>query len=149
MPGVLWTRADQLRNALVAALAAAGRPAIGTTYVLAGGNVAYECESIIVHVEDIRTGTPGVAAPGPVKSGTPWVATLAAHVVRDCQPVGDADAPPTVAEQEAASAELLDDAATFPKAVLAIGCSATVISATFPGPLGGMAAAVLRVQVAL
>lgn len=152
MAGVLWTRADALRDAVVAALAAGGRAAVPSSFVFAGGNVAYECESLIVHVEDMRTGTPAAAAPRPIKGGTPWVVSLAAHLVRDCQPVGDGETPPTDAEQEAASLQLLDDAATFPAAVLTLaagGCGVAVTSVTFPGPQGGMAAAVLRVQVSL
>lgn len=152
MAGVLWTRADALRDAVVAALAAGGRAAVPSTFVLAGGNVAYECESLIVHVEDVRTGTPGSVDARPIKGGTPWVVSLAAHLVRDCQPVGDGEVPPTDAEQEVASVQLLDDAATFVPAVLALaagGCGLAVTSITFPGPQGAMAAAVLRVQVSL
>lgn len=151
MPGRLWTLADSFRSVVVAQLAAAGRPAVAVSYVSVGGNVAYDCESVIVHVEDMRTGQPGAPAPGPVNKGTGWTVQLAAHVVRDCQPVGDGEVPPTEAERNAAALELLEDAAVFPAIVLAFAgsCNLVVVSGTFPGPLGDTAAAVLRVQVGL
>ena len=147
--GLSDTAAD-LRDAVVAALAAAGRPAFPRVYVSDGGNVAYDCEQLVVAVEDIRPGLPGEAGTVQLDTRVTWTAIIAVHALRCAPTIADDGTPPTPAEIDASAAVILADADALLRGAydFAQACRrAATATLTFPGPTGGYAVAVMRLEV--
>lgn len=141
-----------VRDAVAAALAAAARPAFPRVYVSDGADVAYDCEQLVVAVENVRSGLPGEAGFVYLDARLTWTAVLAVHAVRCAPTLDDQGNPPEPAEITASAAGIQGDGAALLEGarVYAQACRrAAVATLTFPGPLGGYAVAVMRVEVLL
>lgn len=153
MAGLFDTVAD-LRDAIVAALAAAvpPRPPFDRIIVSDGADVVYDCEQLILAVEGIRTGVPGVPDAAQLDGRVAWTAIVAVHAVR-CAPTmddqGNAPSPESISES-AESVHADADALMRGAFDFAQACRrAAVATLTFPGPLGGYAVALMRLEVSL
>jgi len=141
-----------LRDAIVAALAANGRPPFGRVFISDGADVAYDCEQLVVAVEGIRTGLPGVPDTVQLDGRVTWTAVVAVHAVRCAPTIDDQGNVPSAAEITASAESSQGDADALMAGAYAYAqaCKrAAVATLQFPGPLGGYAVALLRLEVLL
>lgn len=151
MAGLFDTIAG-LRDAVVSALAAGGRPAFDRVVISDGADVAYDCEQLVLAVEAIRTGLPGVPDVVQLDGRVSWTAVVAVHAVRCAPTLDDQGNPPSPEEITASAESVAGDGDALMRGAFdyAQECRrAAVATLTFPGPLGGYAVALLRLEVLL
>lgn len=128
---------------------------------VANGQVAIDGEQLVVAVEQVRTGMPGVPTLLPLSVATTVTADLVVHLYR-CVPQSDEDGDPPGAEALDASAEqILTDGTILTDTVIAafvLGdttppldrCTAAVLVSSLPyGPEGGYGGWQVRLSVQL
>lgn len=155
---------DQLANlgpdllaSLTALLPTLGAPVPERRYVHAG-EVAYDCEQLVVALERVVPGTPTREQQEwrPLGGAAGRTAQLAVHLVRCVPTMSDRGNPPRVADLDALATQQYVDSLALPIAARtgwkdgAWGstCDAIYWAETVPnGPLGGYCAIILRLLV--
>lgn len=143
--------ADALRDAAVASVAAASRPAFPRAYIAEGSSIAWECEELIVEVGTVRSGLPGAPASTPLTRNSTWFTELNVHAIR-CAATDDDMLETDAAAIEISAAGILADGSALLDAARTVSgtCGDLVlVGLSFPGPQGGLTAAVLRTLVTL
>lgn len=143
--------ADALRDAAVAAVAAASRPAFPRAYIAEGSSIAWECEELIVEVGTVRSGLPSAPASTPLGRQSTFYAELNVHALR-CSATQDDVLETDPAAIEISAAGILADGSALLDAARAVSgtCGDLVlVGLSFPGPQGGLTGAILRTLVLL
>lgn len=147
----LLRAADALRDAAVAAVAAAGRPPFPRAYIAEGSAIAWECEELIVEVGTVRTGLPNAPTSAALSRQTTFFAELNAHALRCAATQDDVMTTDPAAIEISAAGILADGSALLDAARNVSGqCGdLVVVGLSFPGPQGGYVGAILRTLVLL
>lgn len=147
----LLRAADALRDAAVAAVAAAGRPAFPRAYIAEGSAIAWECEELIVEVGTVRTGLPNAPTSTSLSRQSTFYAELNVHALR-CSATQDSALETDPAAIEISAAGILADGSALLDAARTVSgqCGDLVlVGLSFPGPQGGLTGAILRTLVQL
>lgn len=104
----LYTVASQALAAVVSRFATEGISLPARQYVT-GGQIALDCEQVVVEVVRVYTGTPGAELANPVSCAVPRSAEMRIWIVRCVPTLKDNGDFPTQAELDASGEELLTD----------------------------------------
>lgn len=157
MPDALAALGPDLLASLVGRLPALGSSVPARRYVHAG-EVAYDCEQLVVAFERAAPGMVGVdqVSPRPVGAVYGRMATLAVHLVRCVPTMTDRGQAPATADLTAVATQQFTDALALPMAMragLAASewgslCDSVLWAETVPnGPLGGYSGIIMRVNL--